>query len=62
MDSFSFLAGRSFAFVYLFLFLVVSLRSSATFWLGRYAASLVARQREPRNRLAHRAWAWAHDE
>ncbi|MDK7271370.1 MULTISPECIES: VTT domain-containing protein [Actinotignum] len=62
MDSFSFLAGRSFAFVYLFFFLVVSLRSSATFWLGRYAAYLVARQREPRNRLAHRAWAWAHDE
>ncbi|WP_049619046.1 DedA family protein [Actinobaculum suis] len=61
MDGYSFLAGKPFIIVYLVLFLVVSLRSTATFWLGRYAAYLVLKQKEPSNRIANYAWSWAHN-
>lgn len=59
MDSFSFLAGKSFLFIYLFLFVVVSLRSSATFWLGRYATYLLRKERSSSSPFAQKIQAWA---
>lgn len=55
-----FLADKPFTLVFLFLMCGVALRSTTTFWIGRYGHYLVAHQREPKNGVARRAWIAIH--
>ncbi|MFT0847905.1 hypothetical protein VR010_09130 [Actinomycetaceae bacterium L2_0104] len=57
-----FISNGPFAAVYIFLFFVVALRSSATYGLGRYGNHLVMKSRKPAGGFAAKAWSWVHAE
>lgn len=57
-----FLNTAPFAAVYLFLVCVVSLRSTATYGIGRYAHHLIMTSQQPSSGFPRRVWNWAHAE
>ncbi|MDN6486725.1 MAG: hypothetical protein L0K34_04485 [Ancrocorticia sp.] len=57
-----FISDGPFIGVYLFLFLVVSLRSTATYGLGRYGHHLVFKAQQPGGTLSLKVWNWTHSE
>ena len=55
-----FISNGPFAAVYIFLFVVVALRSSATYGLGRYGNYLVMKSSQPSRGFPLRVWSWVH--
>ncbi|MGO1591212.1 MAG: hypothetical protein ACTH1Z_09645 [Ancrocorticia sp.] len=57
-----FISNGPFIGVYLFLFMVVSLRSTATYGLGRYGNYMALKARQPSEGWRLSVWSWVHSD